>query len=311
MAQAFSRVAIFGKPRAEGIRERCRGSSSWYSAPAWSAARCRTRETVRLDEFTGYSLAAIGKHADVAVVLGGDGTMLGIARELAPHQVPLIGINHGRLGFMTDIALDQMPEVLTAMLAGDYEIDRRILLDAEVLRKGSPAFHARALNDVVVSRGVNGGMVEFTVRVDGVTMYNQRADGLILATPTGSTAYALSANGPILHPALAGLVLVPVAPQTLSNRPIALPDTCVVEIEITDVRDAASHFDMQTFSQLSPGRRGACSQEPRHRHAAASARLQLFRDAATEAALERDALRTAWPRLAACGSEGIRAARDA
>lgn len=254
MAQAFSRVAIFGKPRAEGIREPLsRIIDIVQRAGMEVLLDAATRETVRLDDFTGYSLAAIGKHADVAVVLGGDGTMLGIARELAPHQVPLIGINHGRLGFMTDIALDQMPEVLTAMLAGDYEIDRRILLDAEVLRKGSPAFHARALNDVVVSRGVNGGMVEFTVRVDGVTMYNQRADGLILATPTGSTAYALSANGPILHPALAGLVLVPVAPQTLSNRPIALPDTCVVEIEITDVRDAASHFDMQTFSQLSPG----------------------------------------------------------
>ena len=254
MAQAFSRVAIFGKPRADSVREPLlRIISQVQAAGLEVLLDAATREAASLTDFAGHSLAAIGKHADVAVVLGGDGTMLGIARELAPHQVPLIGINHGRLGFMTDIALDQMTEVLGQMLAGDYEIDRRVLLDAEVLRRGSPTFHTRALNDVVVSRGVNGGMVEFTVRVDGVTMYNQRADGVILATPTGSTAYALSANGPILHPSLAGLVLVPVAPQTLSNRPIALPDSCVIEIEITDVRDASAHFDMQTYSQLAPG----------------------------------------------------------
>ena len=254
MVQAFSKVAVFGKPRAEGIRAPLlQIIDQVQKAGLEVLLDATTRETARLHQFTGYSLAQIGDQADVAVVLGGDGTMLGIARELAPHQVPLIGINHGRLGFMTDIALGQMPEVLSAMLAGEFEIDCRLLLDAEVLRRGEVSFKTRALNDVVVSRGVTGGMVEFTVRVDGVTMYNQRADGVILATPTGSTAYALSSNGPILHPSLAGLVLVPVAPQTLSNRPIALPDTSVIEIEITDVRDASAHFDMQTFSQLAPG----------------------------------------------------------
>ena len=254
MMHTFSRVAIFGKPRADSIREPLlRIIELVQKAGLEVMLDAATRETARLLQFTGYSMAQIGEQADVAVVLGGDGTMLGIARELASHQVPLIGINHGRLGFITDIGLDQLPEVLGPMLGGDFEIDCRLLLDAEVLRGDQVHFQATALNDVVVSRGVTGGMVEFTVRVDGVTMYNQRADGLILATPTGSTAYALSANGPILHPSLAGLVLVPVAPQTLSNRPIALPDTAVVEIEITDVRDASAHFDMQNFSQLAPG----------------------------------------------------------
>jgi NAD+ kinase len=189
----------------------------------------------------------------VAVVLGGDGTMLGIARELAPFRVPLIGINSGRLGFMADIAVEQMPDVLAAMLGGQYERDERMLLDAEVRRNDQVLFATRALNDVVIARGVAGGLVEFTVRVDGVSIYNQRADGVILSTPTGSTAYALSANGPILYPSVEGLVLVPVAPQTLSNRPIVLPASCMVEIEITDVRDAGAHFDMQTFSRLAPG----------------------------------------------------------
>lgn len=257
MAQPFKQVAIFGKPRVDGSRRSpadtllaiARLVEQAGQVPLFEAA---TVEGVGLPGYTGLPLEEIGRRADVAVVLGGDGTMLGIARELAPFRIPLIGVNHGRLGFMTDIAVDQV-EVLSAMLAGRYETDRRVLLDAEVLRDGGLVFRARALNDVVVSRGVAGGMVEFTVRVDGVTMYNQRADGLIVATPTGSTAYALSANGPILHPSLAGLVLVPVAPQTLSNRPIALPDSCVLEIEITDVRDASAHFDMQSFSLLRPG----------------------------------------------------------
>jgi NAD+ kinase len=179
--------------------------------------------------------------------------MLSIARDLAAYDVPLIGINFGRLGFMTDIALDQMPEVLGEMLEGRFETDRRTLLEGDVIHSVAVVLHTHALNDVVISHGVAGGLVEFTVRVDGVNMYNQRADGLILATPTGSTAYALSANGPILHPSLAGLVLVPVAPHTLSNRPIALPDNVEIEIELTEVRDASAYFDMQSFSKLAPG----------------------------------------------------------
>jgi len=254
MAQPFKHVAIFGKPQAEGIREPLAAIARIVTQkgmrPMFDAA---TRDLVGLEEYQGYTFDELSAEADVAVVLGGDGTLLGIARKLSPHRIPLIGINQGRLGFMTDIALDQMPEVLSAMLGGRYETDRRALLEAQILRAGSTIFQARAFNDVVVSRGSAGGMVEFTVRVDGVTIYNQRADGLILATPTGSTAYALSADGPILHPSLAGLVLVPVAPQTLSNRPIALPDGVIVEIEITDEREASAHFDMQSFSLLAPG----------------------------------------------------------
>src|SRR5512137_2154863 len=254
MSQAFTHVAIFGKPRAEGIREPLLEIARLVaSAGGLVMFDLATAESVGMKEHPGHTVHAIGKQADVAIVLGGDGTMLGIARELAPFRVPLIGINHGRLGFMTDIALDQMAETLPAMLAGSYETDHRFVLDAEVRRGGKVVHHAVALNDVVISRGVAGGLVEYTARVDGVNMYNQRADGVIISTPTGSTAYALSADGPILYPSLAGLLLVPVAPQTLSNRPIVLADDVVVEIEITDVRDANAHFDMQTYSHLSPG----------------------------------------------------------
>ena len=254
MSRPFSNVALFGKPRAENIREPLLAIARIVeSAGAQILLDAATREHVQLVEYEGHSVHAIGKHADVAIVLGGDGTMLGIARELAPHQVPLIGINHGRLGFMTDVSLDQMSEALVPMLQGTYETDRRVLLDGEVRRGGKAIFHAAALNDIVVSRGVTGGMVEYTVRVDGATMYNQRADAVIVATPTGSTAYALSADGPILYPSLAGLLLVPVAPQTLSNRPIVLNDDVVIEIEITDVRDAMAHFDMQSYEHLASG----------------------------------------------------------
>jgi NAD+ kinase len=258
MTQAFKNVAIFGKPRLEGSRHSLSAALRQIAGIVEATGLQvmfdgSTIEAHELEPFTGHSLAAIGRQADVAVVLGGDGTMLGIARELSSFDVPLIGINHGRLGFITDIPADQIPDVLPAMLGGQFETDRRTMLDAEVRRRGEVVYRARAVNDVVVSRGISGGMVEFTVRVDGVTMYNQRADGVILATPTGSTAYALSSNGPILHPALGGLVLVPVAPQTLSNRPITLPDDRVIEFELTDVREASAHFDMQSFTQLVPG----------------------------------------------------------
>lgn len=253
MSRPFSNVALFGKPRAENIGEPLLAIARLIqSAGAQVLLDSSTREHVQLGDFVGHSVHAIGKQADVAIVLGGDGTMLGIARELAPYKVPLIGINHGRLGFMTDVSLSQISEALVPMLRGAYETDRRVLLDGEVRRGGKAIFHAAALNDIVVSRGVTGGMVEYTVRVDGATMYNQRADAVIVATPTGSTAYALSAGGPILYPSLAGLLLVPVAPQTLSNRPIVLNDDVVIEIEITDERDAMAHFDMQSYEQLAP-----------------------------------------------------------
>jgi len=258
MASPFKTAAVFAKTRTEtnrsGVIEAVHEILRIVGAAGVRAlVHAETRDVLGLQGCESRDLDALVQEADVAIVLGGDGTMLSIARELAAHDVPLIGINFGRLGFITDIALHQMPEVLAQMLAGRFETDRRTLLEGEVIHDGSVLLHTYALNDVVISHGVAGGLVEFTVRVDGITMYNQRADGVILATPTGSTAYALSASGPILHPSLAGLVLVPVAPHTLSNRPIALPDNVQIEIELTEVRDATAYFDMQSYSRLEPG----------------------------------------------------------
>lgn len=197
---------------------------------------------------------------DLAVVVGGDGTMLAAARQLATVRVPVIGINQGRLGFITDIALDNFADVLTPMLRGDFVQEERHLLHGMVIRKGfdganESVFSAIAMNDVVVNRGATEGMVELSIAVDGKFVAKQRADGLIVSTPTGSTAYALSAGGSLLHPSLAGWILVPIAPHNLSNRPIVLPDSVEIVIEILTERDASVNFDMQSLANLQLGDR--------------------------------------------------------
>ncbi|MCC2676473.1 MAG: ppnK [Ramlibacter sp.] len=197
----------------------------------------------------------IGRECDLGLVVGGDGTMLGIGRRLARYGVPLVGINQGRLGFITDIPLDAYRTVLPPMLAGQFEEDHRTLIHARVVRDGATVFEALAMNDVVVNRGATSGMVELRVEVDGHFVANQRADGLIVATPTGSTAYALSAGGPLLHPSNPGWVLVPIAPHTLSNRPIVLPDSVEIAIELVSGRDASANFDMQSLASLLHGDR--------------------------------------------------------
>ncbi|WP_454763519.1 NAD kinase [Cupriavidus campinensis] len=253
---AFQTVALMGRHSTAGIE-----------GPLEELAACILRngqdvvferETAMATGLTGYPVLnaeEIGRQADVAVVLGGDGTLLGLARQLAGHNVPLIGVNHGRLGFMTDIPLDDVTRTLPEMLAGRYEAETRMLLESRVIRDDGVIFSALALNDVVVNRSGISGMVELAVSVDGFFMYNQRSDGLIVSTPTGSTAYALAAGGPILHPTLSGLVLVPIAPHALSNRPIVLPHDAEVTIEVATARDASVNFDMQSLTSLLPGDR--------------------------------------------------------
>jgi NAD+ kinase len=216
------------------------------------------RDTARnagLDGYPTADVAALGARCELGLVVGGDGTMLGIARQMAPHGVPLIGINQGRLGFITDIPLDQYRTVLPPMLAGEYDEDPRTLMHASVVRDGETVFEAQAMNDVVVNRGATSGMVELRVEVDGRFVASQRADGLIVASPTGSSAYALSAGGPLLHPSNPGWVLVPIAPHTLSNRPIVLPDSVEITIELVSGRDASANFDMQSLASLLHGDR--------------------------------------------------------
>ncbi|WP_299022309.1 NAD kinase [uncultured Tepidimonas sp.] len=256
VALRFERVALVGKYHASGSREALEQVVHFLHDQGCEVTL--ERETAHhigpLGDGTR-DVAGIGAHCDLALVVGGDGTMLGIGRQLGPYGVPLIGINQGRLGFITDIPFDRFADILHPMLRGAYEEERRTLMHAGVWRDGHGVFETIAMNDVVVNRGGAPSMVELRVEVDGHFVANQRADGLIIASPTGSTAYALSAGGPLLHPAIAGWVMVPIAPHTLSNRPIVLPSDGEIVIEVVAGREPSAHFDMQTFTSLLPGDR--------------------------------------------------------
>lgn len=256
MSSKFRHVALIGKYQAQGSRSALEDIARFLIEQGCDIAL--EKDTAQNTGITAHSIldvAQIGKQCDLGLVVGGDGTMLGIGRQLAQFGVPLVGINQGRLGFITDIAFDDYQTTLTPMLHGNYEEDSRWMMQAEVLRSGQSVFHATAMNDVVVNRGASAGMVELRVEIDGRFVANQRADGLIIASPTGSTAYALSAGGPLIHPSIGGWILAPIAPHTLSNRPIVLSDKGEIAIEIVAGRDPSVNFDMQTFASLRHGDR--------------------------------------------------------
>lgn len=256
MKSRFRHVVLVGKYQVAGSRSTLEDIAQFLHRRGCEVAlEAETASNTGLTDYPTLSVQQIGTQCDLGLVVGGDGTMLGIGRRLAPHGVPLIGINQGRLGFITDIALEGYQTVLGPMLQGQYEEEHRAMMEASVLRDGRQVFSATAMNDVVVNRGATAGMVELRVEVDGRFVANQRADGLIIATPTGSTAYALSAGGPLLHPSIAGWLLVPIAPHTLSNRPIVLPDQGEVAIELVAGRDASANFDMQSLASLMLGDR--------------------------------------------------------
>ena len=250
----FHHAALVGKYQADGIRPLLEeiahfllhlGLEVWFER--------HTALSTGITDFEALTLDEIGARCDLAVVVGGDGTMLGIARHLARFNLPLVGINQGRLGFITDLPLEQFREALAAMVAGDFEEDYRTMIEGEIWRDDACIFEGLSMNDVVVSRGGTASMVELRVDIGEEFVANLRADGLIVASPTGSTAYSLSAGGPILHPSIAGWVLVPIASHTLSNRPIVLPDAGLVRITVVAGRDASCNFDMQGLASLLHG----------------------------------------------------------
>jgi len=254
MPARFRHAAIVGKYQARGIRPVLEEIAQFLVGQGLEVSFERdTADATGVIDFEGLSTAQMGERCDLAVVVGGDGTMLGIARELARYNLPLVGINQGRLGFMTDVPIERFREALAPMIAGDYEEEHRSMLEGGVWRDGERIFEGLSMNDVVVSRGATASMVELKIDIGDDFVANLRADGLIVASPTGSTAYALSAGGPILHPGIAGWVLVPIASHTLSNRPIVLPDHGEIRIEIVAGRDASANFDMQSLASLLHG----------------------------------------------------------
>jgi NAD+ kinase len=218
-------------------------------------------KTALADEETAKKIGAepverhhLADRADLIVVLGGDGTLLGVARMVASEGTPILGVNLGGLGFLTEVTVAEAQEALGRVLAGNYEMDRRIMLEAIVDRASEEIPQSyQAFNDVVVGKGPLGRMLELDVVANHTPFCSYRADGLIIATPTGSTAYALSAGGPIVYPTLDAIVLAPICPHTLSNRPVVLPDSYEIEIRVkAPDHDTTFTVDGQESSQLGP-----------------------------------------------------------
>lgn len=209
-------------------------------------------ETARLlpgEKLTAGNRDEIGRRCDLAVVVGGDGTMLHAARSLADHEVPLVGVNLGHLGFLTDIPPSLMTDSLDQILAGNYTVEERLMLRATVLRGGEEVVAYDALNDLVLHKWDSARMIELETYIDGHFLNVFRADGLIVSTPTGSTAYALSAGGPLVHPTLSALLIVPVCPHTMSNRPIVIGGDARIEVVVSDQR--RDHAQITSDGQVS------------------------------------------------------------
>jgi len=211
--------------------------------------------TVLLDH--GHAEASrrtMGQLCDLVIVVGGDGSLLGAARTLCHSGTLVLGVNRGRLGFLTDISPDELETRVGEVLDGRYEVEERFLLDAELYRDGTLVGSGDALNEVVLHPGKAVRMIEFELFIDGQFVYSQRSDGLIIATPTGSTAYALSGGGPIMHPKLDVVTLVPMFPHTLSSRPIVIDAASEIRIHIGETNQTYPHIscDGQTRAVAKP-----------------------------------------------------------
>jgi len=250
---SFGRVALIGKLRSAEIAESLRELRGMLEQRGCEVLI--ERETASDLGLRGVDYAAIGAEAKLAIVVGGDGTMLAAARNLVRHHVPLVGVNQGRVGFMTDIGHDDMRSGIGAILDGKYSIEERALLEAEIRRNNKSILQTIALNEAVVGKGSQGRLIEFNLLIDGEFVYTLRADGVIVATPTGSTAYAMSAQGPILHPAVPAFALVPLNPHTLSARPVSVSDRMMIEIVLVRALDARAHFDGFALADMQQGDR--------------------------------------------------------
>ena len=255
MPLAYRRVALIGKLHSPEIAAPLAELRRLLAARGCEVILEREARGGRGPDALAAEYDRIGAAADLAIVIGGDGTMLSAARNLARHDVPVAGINRGRLGFMTDIALEDLQTSVGAILEGEGTVEERALLDAEVRRNGSTTLQTIALNEAVVSKGSQARLIEFELFIDGEFLYTQRSDGVIVATPTGSTAYALSAQGPILHPAVPAFALVPLNPQTLSARPVSVSEKSVIEIVLLHAVDARAHFDGLALADMAEGDR--------------------------------------------------------
>jgi NAD+ kinase len=239
---AVRRVGVLVKPnQPEALQTICR-LVEWCDGRGITVAGGPRLQRERIEAETGCSVEAVGhdelvRGADLIVVLGGDGTMIGAARMVGDAETPVLGVNFGTLGYLADFTVDDMIPALESVLAGDYTIDRRLMLAATVGRGGERLLHDRVLNDVVISKSALARIIEIEAWVDGKFVNCFRADGLIISTPTGSTAYNLSAGGPVIYPSMSAVVITPICPHTLSNRPLVVPDDAEFELVLKTQRE--------------------------------------------------------------------------
>ncbi len=218
-------------------------------------------ERARIEAETGCTIETqeatrLAGSVDLLVVLGGDGTMIRAARLVGEHDVPVLGINYGSLGYLAEFRTNELFPALESILAGDYHLDERVMLDAEVLRDGTRRLHGRVLNDVVINKSALARIIEIEARLNGQFVNAFRADGLIVSTPTGSTAYNLSAGGPVIYPSMEAIVITPICPFTLSNRPLVVPDSALIELCVkTPEEEVAITLDGQIGFPLEAGDR--------------------------------------------------------
>ena len=231
MVSQFRNIGLIGRVDSEPVRDSVRALVEFLDSRA--ATVILEEETSRVIASHNLQVATrklIGEVCDLVIVVGGDGSLLGAARDLARHDVPVLGINRGRLGFLTDIAPDDIETGVSLVLDGRFDTERRFLLETQVTRGGGPVATSDALNDVVLHSGQAPKMLQFELYIEGQFVYSQNSDGLIVSTPTGSTAYSLSGGGPIMHPRLNAIVLVPMFPHTLSSRPLVIDGNSEIKI---------------------------------------------------------------------------------
>ena len=244
-------IGVFCKPKAPSATDILGRLIPWLRKQNYHIF-LDTGTAAIINETSSYEKREISQQADLLIVLGGDGTLLSVAQAAHPYNIPILAVNLGSLGFLAEISIDELYPTLENILAGKFEIENRMLLNACIWRNGEKVEDHNVLNDVVINKGVVARVINLQVLVNGQYMTSYRADGLIIATPTGSTAYSLSAGGPIIHPSMHTLVLSPICPFTLTNRSILIPDQSVIQVKLAaeydDVRvtlDGQEGYDMR------------------------------------------------------------------
>ena len=266
MKKNFNCIGIVGHPRHPNALATHEMLCHWLTASGYQViVEQQIADDLNLREVMTGTLAEIGQQADLAVVIGGDGNMLGAARVLSRYDIKVIGVNRGNLGFLTDLDPENARQQLAEVLEGNYFTEQRFLLEAQVSRPQQTPRVATAINEVVLHPGKVAHMIEFEVYIDNNFAFSQRSDGLIIATPTGSTAYSLSAGGPILTPGLEAISVVPMFPHTLSARPLVINSSSVIHLRFSSMRsDLEISCDSQIALPIREGEEVLIKRSPQH-----------------------------------------------